>query len=217
MNAVVFDMDGLMFDTEKVFVEAWDYAGEKAGLGKLGYMSIRTLGMNEALINSIWLEEFGIVYETSDLRKYSKEFINSYYEHNKVPIKKGLIPLLHYLKNNNYKLAVASSSPKRVVHKHLKDANVFDEFDGVICGDMIANSKPAPDIYIRACEILGEEPSSCYALEDSINGIISSHTAGCKAIMIPDLLEPTEEAKTILHRLYKDLDEFRMFLQSQEE
>ena len=114
---VIFDMDGLMFDTEKVFIKAWDYAGERIGIGKAGYMVYKTLGMSIVASYEIWNEEFGDRYNQEELRKYTKEFLKNYYENNKVPLKQGLYVLLEYLKNANAKLAVASLSPRWEVAK----------------------------------------------------------------------------------------------------
>lgn len=150
---VIFDMDGLMFDTEKVFIDAWDYAGEQIGIGKAGFMIYKTLGMNIAASYRVWKEEFGDRYNQENLRKYTKEFLQKYYEENTVPVKKGLYTLLDYLQSMDSKMVVASSSPRWEVDKHLKDAGVKKYFVDIVCGDMIENSKPAPDIYLKACEI----------------------------------------------------------------
>ncbi len=215
MNAVVFDMDGLMFDTERVFVQAWDYAGEKMGIGKAGFMTIKTLGMNVELSRQVWIEEFGDRYNEEELRKYSREFRDNYYANNKVPVKKGLYVLLDYLKEHGYKLAVASSSPRWEVERHLKDAGVFECFQAVVCGDMVSKSKPEPEIYLRACELLGEQPEDCLALEDSRNGLLSAHRAGMRVIMVPDLWEADEEVKSFLWNMCTDLEEVKVFLSEQ--
>ena len=157
MNAVIFDMDGLMFDTERVFVEAWDYAGEMTGIGKAGFMVLKTLGLNVAAAQGVWYEEFGERYDAEAIRKYSREFIGSYYAKNKVPVKKGLYPLLNWLKERGCKMAVASSSPSREVEHHLRDAGVEEYFSAIIGGEMVTKSKPEPEIYIKACELLNEE------------------------------------------------------------
>ena len=99
--------------------------------------------------------------------------LKKYYEENKVPVKSGLYVLLEYLQKENYKLAVASSSPRWEVEKHLTDAGIIDYFSVIVCGDMVEQSKPAPDIYLKACEMLNEKPEECIALEDSeIHGTI---------------------------------------------
>lgn len=216
MKAVVFDMDGLMLDTERVFVQAWDYAGEKMGLGKTGYMTLKTLGMNADLSRQVWIEEFGERYNEEELRKYTGEFMKDYYSKNKVPVKKGLYVLLDYLKENGYKLSVASSTKKSQVEQHLKDAGVFEYFDAVICGDMVEKSKPEPEIYLKACAAIGVEPAEALALEDSRNGLLSANRAGMKVIMVPDLWKPDEEVKTFLWNICADLDEVRAFLANQE-
>ena len=206
---VIFDMDGLMFDTEKVFIKAWDYAGDKIGIGKAGFMVYKTLGMNIAASYNVWKEEFGDRYDQAELKKYTKEFLKKYYDENTVPVKKGLYILLDFLKSKQCKMAVASSSPRWEVEKHLKDAGVKDYFLDIICGDMIKNSKPAPDIYLKACELIDAEPTECYALEDSKNGLLSAYRAGCKPIMIPDLWQPDEEIMKIITAKYDDLEQLK--------
>lgn len=215
MKAVVFDMDGLMFDTERVFVQAWDYAGEKMGIGKAGFMTIKTLGMNVESSRQVWLEEFGERYNEEELRKYSREFRDNFYANNKVPVKKGLYVLLDYLKEQGYKLAVASSTPQWEVERHLKDAGVYDYFQAVICGDMVSKSKPEPEIYLKACEAIGVQPEEALALEDSRNGLVSAHRAGMRVIMVPDLWEADEEVKAFLWKMCHDLVEVKEFLEAQ--
>ena len=164
----------------------------------------------------IWNEEFGDRYNQEELRKYTKEFLKNYYENNKVPVKQGLYVLLEYLKNANAKLAVASSSPRWEVEKHLNDAGIIDCFSAIICGDMVEKSKPAPDIYIKACEMLNENPEECIALEDSKNGLLSAYRAGCKPIMVPDLWQPDEEILQIIKGKYSDLEQVKKAFESGE-
>ena len=142
--------------------------------------------------------------------------MEDYYSKNKVPVKKGLFKLIKYLNNNEYKIAVVSSSSTKDVEKHLKDVGIIHEFDAIVCGDMIEKSKPEPDIYLKACELLSEKPSDCYAIEDSQNGVLSAYRAGCKTIMIPDLLEANDDIKLILHKLFVDLDQLRDYLETME-
>lgn len=215
MKAVVFDMDGLMFDTENVFIKAWDYAGEKMGIGNVGYeMVIKTLGMNSDLTKRVWQKEMGDQYKEQDLHKYTNEFLANYYKENKVPVKTGLYILLNYLKEKKCKLAVASSSPKWKVEHHLKDAKVFDYFQIILGGDMIKKSKPDPEIYLKACELLKEQPKDCYALEDSKNGLLSAYNAGCKPIMVPDLWQPEEEIKKIIVGCFEDLGKVKQYFEN---
>jgi len=207
INGIIFDMDGLMFDTERVFFDAWDYAGEKIGVGKAGYMVTKTLGMSLCMTYDLWREEFGDKYDEVALRRYSKEFLAGYYEQNRVPVKPGLYELLTFLSENGYKMCVASSSPEWEVRHHLEDAGVAHYFAAVVCGDMVENGKPDAEIYLKACDAISERPCDCLALEDSQSGILSAFRAGCKAVMVPDLWEADEQTETILYAKVENLSE----------
>ena len=149
IKAAVFDMDGLMFDTERLAMAAWDYAGEKMGLGKAGYMVMKTLGVTAERADEIWREEFGSNVDTKAMRRYGREFTDNFYEHNKVPVKYGLYELLDWLKSSGIKTAVASSSTRRAVLRNLESAGITDKFDIIVSGEMATRSKPAPDIYLK--------------------------------------------------------------------
>lgn len=214
IKAIVFDMDGLMFDTERLTVQAWDYAGEKIGIGKMGHMVYKTLGMNIESSRKIFIQEYGDKVIEEDLTDYAREFFNNYFNEHGMPLKQGLIELLNYLKANDYKIAVATSSNKKTALNHFKRANLLEYFDVIVCGDMIKNSKPAPDIYLKASELLGFMPSECLALEDSPNGIRSAFSAGLKPVMIPDLIEPTKEIIKLLYFKLANLNEVINILDS---
>ncbi len=211
---IIFDMDGLMFDTEKVFMKAWDYAGEKIGIGKAGYMVLKTLGMNITAAYDVWKEEFGDSYNQEELKKHTKDYLKKYYDENTVPVKDGLYLLLDYLRDNHCNMMVASSSPRWEVEKHLKTAQVSDYFVDIVCGDMIENSKPAPDIYLKACARLGAAPEDCFALEDSKNGLLAAYRAGCKPIMVPDLWQPDEEILQLIVAKYDNLEQVKTAFES---
>ena len=215
MKACIFDMDGLMFDTERVYVQAWDYAGEKLGLGKTGHMVFKTMGMNADGCNRCWKEAYPDI-DLDALWHYTREFVDGYYAKYTVSAKKGLYELLTYLKAKGYKLAVASSTMKEKVEKHLNSANVRAYFDVVIGGDMVEKSKPEPDIYLKAAAELGIPPEECYALEDSRNGLHSAHNAGCKVIHVPDLWQPDDEEKQFILGPFESLLSVRDWLIEQQ-
>ncbi len=212
MKAFIFDMDGLMFDTERVFIGAWDYAGEKMGLGKAGHMVMRTLGMNTPACNQAWREEFGEDVDIDALWGYSREYLEAYYSKYAVSAKPGLYDLLTYLKRQGCRLAVASSTKRAKVEKNLVDADVRHYFDVVIAGDMVERSKPEPDIYLRAAAELGVEPADCIALEDSRNGLLSAHAAGMRVIMVPDLWQPDDMVKEFILGPFESLLNVRDWL-----
>ena len=209
MKAVIFDMDGLMFDTERVFVDAWNYAGEKIGIGKAGYMIMRSLGLNNDMVRKVWHDEFGDDYDHDALDRYTEEYLDEYYAKNGVPVKKGLYNLLEYLDEHGYKTAVASSTKTADVMKRLQSTGVEKYFSAVIGGDKVKKSKPQPDIYLAACEAIGAIPAEAYALEDSRNGLLAAHSAGLKPIMVPDLWQSDAEFDKILYAKAVDLDEVK--------
>ena len=198
-KAVVFDMDGVMFDTESVCMKSWDTVGEEMGIGKVGYMVYKTLGMTAQAAIKILQNEFGKDFDAKLFKQKGREVA--------VYNDKYMI-----LKEKGYKLAVASSTSSDSVFHHLEEKNITHYFDKVICGDMIKNSKPAPDIYLKACEELGEVPENCIAVEDSKNGILSAHNANMSVIMIPDLWQGEAEIDKLLFAKLKSLGEIKSVL-----
>ena len=214
MRGAIFDMDGLMFDTESVFVKAWDYVGDKLGIGPAGFMVIETLGMNLEVTKQKWRERFGGKCDEAEVERMTYEYIDDYYANNHVPVKKGLKTILDYLKGHRYRIAVASSSPENVVKAHLKDADIDKYFDVIMCGNMVAKSKPEPDIYIEAAGKLKLPTSECYAFEDSESGLKAALASGCRTIMVPDLWQPDDVMRQKVAAVCKDLDEAAVYIDS---
>lgn len=187
MKAVVFDMDGVLFDTESVCFSAWDAVSEKMNISPPSELAHKTLGMNEEAVDGILKEFYGSDFDTDKFRTLCREYTSAYFAANGVPQKPGLHSALKALKSGGYKIAIASSTSRRGVYRNLKDAEIENMFDCVICGDMVGKSKPEPDIYLTAAGELHVPPKECFAVEDSKNGILSAHSAGMKVIMIPDL------------------------------
>lgn len=215
MNGVIFDMDGVLFDTERLAIKCWDTVGKQIGLGKLGYMVFKTMGRTTPESVKIFKNEFGDKFDNEIFQRLIKEFNDNYFEEHGVPIKKGLVELLKFLDIAGYKTAVASSSSKKSVLHHICSTNVDDYFDAIICGDMVTKSKPEPDIYLTAARALGENPSDCYAVEDSRAGLISAKLANCKVVYIPDLYEADEEILKLVDYKFDSLLEFLEFLKNQ--
>ena len=207
IRAVVFDMDGLMFDTERLCALAWDEAGRQMGIGPAGYMNQKTLGLTLPMARKVWRATFGEGFDFEELDRLTHAFFSRYYAEKGVPVKPGLYELLDYLKGHHYKIAVASSTQEAEVRKYLTEADVLSYFDAVVGGDRLPASKPAPDIYLKACSELGELPENCMALEDSRNGLLSAIRAGLKAVMIPDQWQPDDEIQALLYAKCGRLDE----------
>lgn len=212
MKAVIFDMDGVLFDTESVCMKAWDYTGEKMGVGKAGYMVLKTLGMTAEKAIEIIRAEFGADFDAVKFKQMAREYSYHYFDTYGVPEKKGLYEILDYLKSKGFKIALASSTSAQSVYHHLQEKGIESYFDAVVCGDMVEKSKPEPDIYLKACAELNEKPESCVAVEDSRNGLLSAHRAGLQVIMVPDLWQGEPETDSFLFAKCKDLTEIMTIL-----
>lgn len=212
MKAVIFDMDGVLFDTESVCMKAWDYAGELMGVGKAGYMVLKTLGMNADKAIEIIRDEFGDDFDAVKFKQTGREYSYHYFNTYGVPEKPGLYEILDYLKNKGYKIALASSTSSQSVHHHLKEKDIEKYFAAVICGDMVEKSKPEPDIYLKACAEISENPADCVAIEDLKNGLLSAHRAGMQVIMVPDLWQGEAETDSFLMAKCENLTEIMTVL-----
>lgn len=207
LKGIIFDMDGLMVDTEKLLTRFWGEAAAFYGFNmtKEHVLGIRSLAAKyaEPRLKGI----FGDDFDYQKVRRKRIELMNAYIEKNGVEKKKGLDELLNYLASTDLKLAVATATDLQRTKMYLSSINIFDKFDQVICGNMITNGKPAPDIYLTAAKALGLAPSECIALEDSPNGIRSAYDAGAMPVMIPDLSQPDEDTKKLLFACCDDLSQ----------
>lgn len=212
IQAVVFDMDGLMFDSERYVQKSWDIAGERLGYGPLGHNIVNTLGTNLTNRKKYFLEHYGNDFPFD---KFLDGYRDAYYElvEDGVPAKKGLHEILKVLREKGLKIGVATSSSEEHAVSNLKREGIFDYFDSVITGNMIEYGKPEPDIYIEACRQLKVNPSKAIALEDAINGIRSAHGAGMNPVMIPDIVQDTSKVDDILFGKCESLLEFAEILQ----
>ena len=198
IKGVIFDMDGLMLDTEKLLTRFWIQAAKEAGFDMKTehVLGIRSLAAKFAIPKLQGI--FGERFDYAAIRSRRIELMNAYIAENGLEKKKGLDELLEFLKGR-FAIAVATATDYSRTEMYLKEAGVFDYFDKIVCGPMVKSGKPAPDIYLRASSELDLEPHSCAALEDSPNGILSAFRAGCKPIMVPDLSQPDAETSAMLY------------------
>ncbi len=205
LQAVVFDMDGVIFDSERKVVECWVETADKYGIKDIERLCRMCLGTNSAETRRIALEFYGEDFPYDEYKKEMSDLYHSRYDNGRLPMKEGVRELLEFLKQNGIKIALASSTRRTVVLHQLEHAGILPYFDKVVCGDMVEKSKPAPDIFLKACEELAASPSDAIAIEDSYNGIRSAHSAGMRPIMVPDLAPPTEEMEQLTEAILPSL------------
>ena len=194
-DAVVFDMDGVIFDSERAVMQCWKELAKKYNIPDIEQAVLSCTGTTMKRTREIMLETYGADFPYDSYAKESSAIYHSRYDGGRLPMKPGVVELLTFLKEEGKKIALASSTRRQTVTNQLKDAGILDFFDQVICGDMVERSKPAPDIFLKACEELGVKPERAYAIEDSYNGIRAAHAGKLHPIMVPDLLPETAEMR----------------------
>lgn len=193
---VIFDMDGLMFDSERVAFDALRRLFNEMGSDIDHEEYLTLIGRSNADFFDYYEKKFpGHDHATVDSR--ALELISVSYRENGVPLKDGLFELLDYLDQNGIKKAVATSSSRSIATEALQIAGVYERFDGFIFGDSVTHSKPNPEIFELICDSLTDSRADALILEDSRNGILAAQAAGIPVIMVPDLIPPTEELLAI--------------------
>jgi len=199
IRGVLFDMDGLVLDSEILFTRFWREAANALGYPMTVEQSLgmRSLGKKRG---QPYLEGlFGPGIDYSEVRAKRIALMDAYVARHGIAPKPGIYELLDHLEANGIVTAIASSSPLEAIEKHLAAVNLLHRFQRICSAHSIPNGKPAPDIYLLAAEQLGLKPEECLALEDSPTGILSAYSAGCLPVMIPDLDQPDEGTKQLLY------------------
>lgn len=198
VKAVIFDMDGVLIDTEKWLNKYWRQAAKEAGfeMKPEHALAIRSLAGKYAAsyLQSIFGPEFS--YWT--IRERRKELMREHIAAHGIDKKHGVDEVLDYLKVHGIRTAVATATDPVRTKDYLTRIGIYDKFDHIICATMVENGKPKPDIYLYACEQIGEKPGDCIAIEDSPNGVRSAVDAGLRTIMVPDLTRPDRETAGLI-------------------
>ncbi len=213
-KAIVFDMDGVIFDSEKLVVECWQVIADKYNIKNVSEACRECFGCNQTVAKERFLKRYGDDFPYEAYKKEMSELFHSRYDNGRLPMKAGVVEILTYLRNNGKKIALATSTRQAVVESELKAAGIIEFFDTIICGDMVKKSKPEPDIYLKACEELDIPPESAYAIEDSYNGIRSAYRGGLMPIMVPDMVEPDEEMQQLSIQIISTLSEVIKYLEN---
>lgn len=206
-EAVVFDMDGVIFDSERAVMNCWLELAQKYDIKDIEKPYFACVGTTMTRTREIMLETYGEDFPYDEYARESSLMYHEKYDGGKLPMKPGVIELLSYLKEKGKKIALASSTRRETVTNQLRWAGIIDYFDVIICGDMVARSKPAPDIFLKACQELGVSPENTYAIEDSYNGIRAAHAGQLRPIMVPDLLEADDEMRGMAEYVCDNLNE----------
>ena len=211
-DAIIFDMDGVIFDSERAVMECWIELAKKYGIKNIEEPYFACTGTTKARTKEIMLEAYGSDFPYDIYAKEASDMYHNTYDGGRLPMKCGVIELLSLIRKNKKKIALASSTRWQTVVNQLTDAGILDYFDEIITGDMVTKSKPEPDIFLLASEKLGVAPEHAYAIEDSYNGIRAAHRANLKPIMVPDLLPADKEMEELSEAVLESLLDVASYL-----
>ena len=212
IRGVISDMDGVILDSEKLYVRFWCEAGSFYGypMQREHALGIRSMARPYAIAKlQGW---FGEDFDYDLVRNKRVELMDTYVSEHGIEAKDGAKDLLSYLKGNGYRVALATATPKDRAEAYLERLGLLSFFDVVASARMVAHGKPEPDIYLYAAGQLGLKPQECLALEDSPNGVRSAHAAGCKTILVPDLDNPSDQLEGLLDGVADGLRDVIRFL-----
>jgi HAD superfamily hydrolase (TIGR01509 family) len=206
-KAVIFDMDGLMLDTERPIVTAWEQAAVERGWQLSGEVLARTIGVDEAATRKVIVESYGQDFPYDTIREDLERIYVENVEKNGIALRPGLLVLLEHLNSLGMPVAVATSSTRNVALWKLRMAGIEEHFPLLVCGDEVRRGKPAPDIFLKAAGLLGGEPAGCLGFEDSPAGLRALEAAGIRSVFIRDMVEPSPEILGAVWLRLNSLDE----------
>ena len=212
IDTVIFDMDGVIFDSETLVLRSWKEVAERHGIENVEATCHECLGTNSVVSKEIFLKHYGQDFSYDEYKAEMAEVFFSHASGGRLAKKPGVEELLKYLKENGFKVGLASSTQEATVRRQISEGGLLVYFDQIIGGDMVKRSKPEPDIFLEACRRLGSKAENCYVIEDSYNGIRAAHAAGMHPIMVPDLKEPTEEMRVLAEKILGSLYEVKKYI-----
>ena len=207
LKAVIFDVDGTLLDTERIYMQAWKDAAAELGYVMPDEVLQKTRAVNTKDAARIFEEEIGNGFSYEKTRPIRVRIAEEIIKRESPILKPGVTELLDMLQEKGIRVSVASSTSLQGTKEHLTESRILDRFEVVVGGDMVTNGKPNPDIFLKAAELLGLTPEECIVVEDSPAGIRAAYAAGMKAVLVPDRAAITEEiiamSDIVLSSLYE--------------
>ena len=199
---VIFDLDGTLIDTEKLYRKYWPMALADYGYELSDERALMLRSLGRPFAPAQFKEWYGEDFDYNLVRKRRKEYVEGYIEKNGVELRPGVKEILEYLKDKKITVAIATATDYERTDKYLNMTGIREYFEHIICATMVEHGKPAPDIYEYACSKLNANPSDCFAVEDAPNGVKSAYAAGLNVIFVADQA-PADDS--IRDMLYADL------------
>ena len=205
VKGVLFDMDGVILDTEKLYTRFWCEAAQALGFPMTHEMALGMRSLSREVGERQLKAYLGEEVDYQQVRNMRIEMMTTFINENGVELKPGIHELLAFLKENGIKTSIATSSPLDRTKEYLSQVGLVDAFDELVSGNMVEHGKPAPDIYLYAAAKLGLKPEECLVLEDSPTGLLAAYRAGCIPVMIPDQDQPDEATRERAYAVVENL------------
>lgn len=212
IKAVIFDMDGLMLDTERIAQQMWQQTGRENGFEIDDEVYLGAIGRTANDTSMIFRQKFGEDFPFESMYARKQALLHEAITNDAIPVKAGLYELLDLLEERGIPKAVATSTPRKTAVVKLTKTALIDRFPIIVCGDEVANGKPAPDIFLKAATGLGIAPANCLVLEDSESGIKAAHAGGMIPVNVPDMKQPSTEVRQIAYRVINSLRDVPLLL-----
>ena len=206
IQAVIFDMDGTLIDTEKYYRIFWPKALAEFGYHMTDEQALLMRSLGRPFAPKQLKEWFGESLDYYAVRDRRKEMMEECLDREGIRCKPGALELIKRLKAAGITTAIATATDLQRTAKYMKLTGLEGDFDRLISATQVAEGKPSPDIYLFACKELGLKPEECLAVEDSPNGVMSAYRAGCKVVMVPDQTKPDQELLQCLYATADRLD-----------
>ena len=212
MRAVIFDMDGLLIDSERIISEAYAYAGKCMGYDDMWDAAVLCIGRTAPAARKIFTDRYGVDLDMAECQRLKHEYVEKNLPGGHFPAMPFAQETIKELSERGYLLALATSTRRGSAEPSLEHIGVLEYFDVTVCGDQIANGKPDPEIFLTAAAELGVLPQECFVAEDSFNGIKAAHAAGAVPVMVPDLIPPDDEMRRLAAYIAEDLNDAKDFI-----
>ncbi|SFC13792.1 HAD family hydrolase [Clostridium uliginosum] len=212
IKAVLFDMDGVIFDTERIYLDIWTKVFDKYGYKMTKEVYVSVMGRGRKNVIKTFLDVYG--QDLPIIRMYDEkdDSLVQVIDKGEVPMKFGAKEILNFLKENGYKIALATSAKRDRLNKQLKMGDIKKVFDAIVCGDDVINAKPDPEIFLKAAKKLSVNPENCIVIEDSPAGIKAAYNAKMIGLHVEDLKKSDEEIMKYCHKSFKNLLEIKEYL-----
>ena len=212
LKAVIFDVDGTLLDTERIYMQAWKDAAAELGYVITDELLRKTRAINVKDAAKIFEADIGNGFSYDKTRAVRVRIAEEIIKRESPILKPGVTELLDWLTERSIRLSVASSTHLKGTKEHLDESKILDRFEVVVGGDMVTKGKPNPDIFLKAAELLGLEPSECIVVEDSPAGIRAAVAAGMKAVLVPDQAAITQEIIDMSDAVLKSLHDMPAYV-----